>query len=330
MNSINTNIAKTSSVKKCSIDYGSIESNSNLNEHFFRHLFFSVRGSENIHIYFWICKDIGWIFNNDFVGIFFGTSALLWLCVLAYNYYYERDYEQLYFLFPTFLWLFGNYLWMCGNLLFGTDIFRFEASCIMMIGLISIIFYFAFLKNKIFFTSNENESNKYISNGLVCRFKSIGGWRRYEFVHMFFWLLKDYCWCSQDKIMWLGGAIPTIYISFDLVNVTFKNKDLTIDLVHYQAQMIWVMSNIVWAFSELFDLDSDNPPNFANNFDTTFTGRKIACIILLMSFIPIIYLYLIWVPLTIITKINTLENKNNIVIIDNVKNQIFSDIENNT
>lgn len=274
-------------------------------------IFFTIRGCENVHIYFWICKDLGWIFDCKEVGMLFGTCALLWMIILGYNYYKEKDFEEVYFLLPTFLWLFANYLWMTGNLIYGTDIFRFCSSCIMMIGLVSIIFYFAFLKKKNFFLSNFGKSQSYVTNGLICRFKSIGSWRRYEFAHMFFWLLKDYCWCSKDKIMWLAGAIPTIYISIDLIIVTWKNKGLFVDLVHYLSQLIWVFSNITWAFSELFYLDSDLPPNYHNKkeFGDGLTGRTIASLLLILSWIPIVVLYFIWLPLTVMNQIKS-ENNN--------------------
>ena len=289
-------------------------------------IFFTIRGCENVHIYLWICKDLGWIFNCKEVGIFFGTCALLWIIILAYNYYKDKDYEEIYFLFPTFLWLFANYLWMLGNLIYGTDIFRFCSSCIMMVGLLSIIFYFSFLKKKSFFLTNFSKLQSYLTNGLVCKFKSIGSWKRYEFVHMFFWLLKDYCWCSQDKIMWLAGAIPTIYISIDLIKVTWKNKCLFVDFIHYSSQLIWVFSNITWASSELFYLDSDSPPNYYNqsNFNHKMNGRTIASLILILSWTPIIILYCIWLPLTVL---NTYTGKNYKNM--NLENQIELEIKDN-
>lgn len=265
------------------------------------HIFFTVRGCENVHIYLWICKDIGWTYGNKIIGMIFGTFALTWILVLVINHYMEKNYEDIYFILPTFLWLFGNYLWMSGDLLYNSDIYRFASSCIMMIGLLLIVFYFVFLKKKQYFSPNNEGENKYMSNGLICRFKSIGTWKRYEFIHMFFWLLKDYCWCSQDKIMWLAGVLPTLFISYDLIYVTSKNNGLFVDLIHYIAQFIWVCGNITWAFCELFSIDNDEKPNF---YEENLTGRFFAGIILLISFFPIICLYMIWLPLTVMKKIN--------------------------
>ena len=79
---------------------------------------------------------------------------------------------------------------MSGNLLYGSDIYRFESSCIMMIGLLIIILYFTLLKKK-YIISNIKQTQVYKLNGLICRFKCIENWRSYEFLHTFFWLLKD-------------------------------------------------------------------------------------------------------------------------------------------
>lgn len=277
-------------------------------------LFYTVRGCENVHIYFWICKDLGWILGNKPVGMLFGTLALGWIGVLISNHWVEKNYEDIYFILPTFLWLGGNYLWMSGNLLYNSDVYRFPASCIMMVGILLIIFYFAFLKKKKFFVNATNTTDppnpdKYVTNGLVCKFKSIGTWKRYEFVHMFFWLLKDYCWCCQDKLMWLSGAIATLYISGDLILVTWKNKGLLVDFAHYLSQLIWVSSNITWAFCELFVFDSDGEPKFKPHSHPT--GRYIATIILIIAWIPIICLYCIWLPLSLMKKIKLTESELN-------------------
>jgi hypothetical protein len=261
-------------------------------------IFFTVRGCENVHIYFWICKDLGWILNNKVLGMFFGTCALLWLVLLFYHALQNKNNEEVYFLIPAFLWLFANYLWMSGNLLYNSDCYRFVASCLEMVGLVMIVFYFSFLKKKYYFVPNEEQSKLYNDFGLICRFKSFNTWRRYEFAHMFFWLLKDYCWCSQDKLMWLAGAIPTLFVSIDFIIVTFQNKHMFVDVIHYSAQLIWIFSNLTWAFVELYTVGSDNPVSFSDGINHHPNGRFAASFILLLSLIPIVILYFIWLPLT--------------------------------
>lgn len=113
-------------------------------------------------------------------------------------------------------------------------------------------------------------------------------WRRYEFIHIAFWLLKDYCWCSDDKLLWLTGASITFFISIDFILKTYNN--VMIDFCHYAAQFIWVLSNLIWAFTELY-LD----PKYDKIKETT--PRYIAAVILFTAYIPIVLLYLVWIPM---------------------------------
>ena len=154
---------------------------------------------------------------------------------------------------------------------------------------------------------NQYKLNLYSNNGLVCRFESIESWKIYEYIHIFFWLLKDYSWCSQDKLFWLLGAIPTILISIDLIITTLKNKKLFVDFVHYTTQYIWIISNIVWSFSELYLNDGKYSSDLSNS---NINGRYISCWILIFSWIPIIILYFIWLPINIYKNIGLSEINN--------------------
>lgn len=199
----------------------------------------------------------------------------------------------------------------------------------MFSGCLLILLYFLYLQRQSFFLEaaavvtlaaggglveggmgmEEGGGDIYGSNGLKCRFKPlIPTWRRYEFLHMFFWCLKDYSWCVEDSLMWFIGAIPTLFISFDLIWVPWRNNSkLFIDLMHYCAQFLWVISNITWAFIELFEIDSDLPPDFNN--PKRVNGRLVAFWILVMAWIPILILYLIWLPLTCSNQIQIQEER---------------------
>jgi hypothetical protein len=275
-------------------------------------IFVTVRGCENVHIYLWMLKDLGWMLDHKEIGITFGTFALLWLFVLGYNARKHANNEELYFILPTFLWLFGNYLWMISNVFHHSDVYRFPASCFFMLALVSIVLYFGFLKNKLIFQLTKENSNLYSSHGLTCRFKSIGSWRRYEFVHMFFWCLKDYCWCAEDELLWIvGGAIPTLLISLDLIYRTWKSSSVFVDLMHYIAQLIWLSANIIWGYMEIFEIDSDRITKTSFSDPLKANGREIATFIILVAWIPIVLLYLLWIPLTLMKKIKSLEELEN-------------------
>lgn len=304
---------------------------SEFNSAFSPEIFFTVRGCENIHIYLWIAKDLCWITNTKILGMFFGLSAILWLGVLLHHAFVHKNNEEKYFLVPTFLWLFSNYLWMSGNLLYGTDIFRFSASCIMTVGIVLIVVYFFTLKNKEFFIPNAEVTKLYNENGLVCRFKSFDTWRRYELVHVFFWLLKDRSWCSKDPVFWIVGAIPTLFISLDFLYIGLKNRKMVIDNAHYLAQLLWVSSNIVWACVELFNIGGIEGDVVQERLSSHVNGRFVAEIILFAAYIPIVLLYIVWLPLSLSGKLNvqepvSTEKYKNHIPIEEYKNPIHTEI----
>ena len=279
----------------------------NISEPFNPIIFFTVRGCENVHIYFWILKDLGWCMNIPWLGITGGLFAIIWLGILLKHAIFHSNNEEIYFIGSTFLWLFANYIWMIGNLLYDSDIFKFPAACIMMSSIWIIIIYAFFLKNKKFFTPHKI-SQFYNDNGLICEFKFIDTWRRYEHFHTFFWLLKDYCWNVQDKLLWIGAAFITLIVSIHFIIVSCQNPKMTIDTIHYIAQFLWVCSNLTWAMIELFSLGSDNPQSFSELAKSN--GRLIAGLLLLFAFVPIFLLYVIWLPLTYF-KYKPIQNQSN-------------------
>ena len=58
---------------------------------------------------------------------------------------------------------------------------------------------------------------------------------------------------------WVLFVIPTLLMAVDFMYVTAKTKTMTIDLVHYIAQCLWVVSNIIWAGAEVFGTNFDSP-----------------------------------------------------------------------
>jgi hypothetical protein len=77
-------------------------------------------------------------------------------------------------------------------------------------------------------------------------------WKHYENVHILMWLGKDTAWNWDWKVMWICFTIPTILIGLDFIHKSLFTKRLMIDHAHYCAQFLWVFSNLIWAYGELF------------------------------------------------------------------------------
>jgi hypothetical protein len=115
---------------------------------------------------------------------------------------------------------------------------------------------------------------KYDESGLVCRYSFINSWREYENLHILWWWGKDAAWNLEIKEMWIVFAIPTVMMAFDFVISSFSVKKSWIDHVHYVAQFIWVVANLVWASGELWVLDLDETQGISNRHDDPEKHRK--------------------------------------------------------
>jgi hypothetical protein len=72
--------------------------------------------------------------------------------------------------------------------------------------------------------------------------------KKYESMHIVFWLIKDSCWMLQFK--WLGilMVIPTLTIAAYIVYITRNSVDMFINL----AVFSWICANSFWMFIEFF------------------------------------------------------------------------------
>ena len=72
----------------------------------------SIRGAENLYMYFWLLKDLSWSQNWYWPAYVFGSLAIAWAFVLVCNTLYDQATNEIFFSTAVFLWLFGNFWWM--------------------------------------------------------------------------------------------------------------------------------------------------------------------------------------------------------------------------
>lgn len=272
-----------------------------------RLVFTSARGIENLHIYFWIFKDLFWSLGYVYPGSTFGCLALLLNVMLFIDEIKKRNSEEIYFLIPMFLWLFGNFWWMMNEFTYidHKSDRREQGGWIILSGVVLCEIYFICYNFK-WFTSiiknNDYSIDLYNLNGYKSPVSVFSYWRQYEFFHMMCWMIKDVGWNFRLQYLWIIGVIVTLITSVDFLRISFKCKKMAVDFSHYMSQLIWLIANIVWSAGELFMLTSDDTHSI---FVTEpMTCRWLASIILLSAFIPIIVLYLIWLPMSYYKIIN--------------------------
>ena len=73
--------------------------------------------------------------------------------------------------------------------------------------------------------------------------------RRYENLHIAFWLVKDACWCLLFKPLGMLMIIPTLYVAID---ITIRRRNNRTDLFHNIAITLWICANATWMTGEFF------------------------------------------------------------------------------
>ena len=80
--------------------------------------------------------------------------------------------------------------------------------------------------------------------------------RKYENLHIAFWLVKDTCWCMSFKPLGMFMIIPTLYVALDL---TWRSRRSRTDLFHNIAVTLWICANAIWMTSEFYYNDKLRP-----------------------------------------------------------------------
>jgi hypothetical protein len=72
--------------------------------------------------------------------------------------------------------------------------------------------------------------------------------RKFENLHIIFWLVKDSCWMLQLKWFGIAMVIPTIVIAGAIVYLTRRTADIYLNM----AILCWICANSYWMYIEFF------------------------------------------------------------------------------
>lgn len=132
-------------------------------------------------------------------------------------------------------------------------------------------------------------------------------WRDYENFHIVCWLGKDLAlyfylvYFIDDYFMWTVCVIPTALIGIHFIILTFFVKTSFVDHLHYYSQFMWLLANFVWAFGEIFKpfgVHDDAIPFTTFNADSYSTMRWWCSWLLVAALLPLMFMYLYWIPAT--------------------------------
>jgi len=275
--------------------------------------FTTVRGVEFLQLYFWLLKDFAW--TNDYyaMGLTFGALALfmtVWLIGMTIHY---KNWIELWHYIATFIWLWGNYWWAYGELHDHEypddkpiyDKHTIDTSWILTSGLCWLGAYYLIILPFHLMPKIPDEVHDLFDECPVALPATVAAvfpyLRNVENLHILSWLGKDCAWAFAIQSMWIVFLIPTVVLSFIFVVVTSFQKHRFVSNLHYLVQFLWVIANVVWAYGELWSRDDDEPHNvFEFNSTTRSTFRWYSTWILFSGLLVICFIYVIWIPLTIL------------------------------
>jgi hypothetical protein len=81
--------------------------------------------------------------------------------------------------------------------------------------------------------------------------------RKYESMHIVFWLMKDTCWMLELKVLGAIMIAPTLFLAVYLILKTARTKDVYINT----AIFFWILANSFWMLMEFFN--NNHYKNFA-------------------------------------------------------------------
>lgn len=73
--------------------------------------------------------------------------------------------------------------------------------------------------------------------------------RRFESMHIVFWLIKDTCWMMEFKVLGALMIVPTVFLAVYLAWKTFRTRDFYINM----AIFFWISANSYWMIVEFFN-----------------------------------------------------------------------------
>src|SRR5687768_6533732 len=72
--------------------------------------------------------------------------------------------------------------------------------------------------------------------------------RRFENLHIVFWLIKDTCWMLELKLLGMIMVLPAMYVALHIMIKSWRDNDVFINA----AILCWITANSYWMIVEFF------------------------------------------------------------------------------
>jgi hypothetical protein len=130
-------------------------------------------------------------------------------------------------------------------------------------------------------------------------------WCDYEEFHNLTWLCCDLSWNLLNAGFWWPAATFTLLIAMDATSVSSRVRGGTIDTAHYMFQMVWVISNCIWVYGDLYTNQDNQDPEIiisimAPTPDAWSNFRFLSSIVCLVALLMSIVFHVYWACSTLL------------------------------
>ena len=241
--------------------------------------YISADGACWTHLLLWIAKDMAWLqcwLWASTVIAAFGCCLSLFLIVRNI---WARDWVCATSELGVLLWLFGNAEWMYGEchdftyhvinpdlaldgkttaqsaLILWSAGGIFAALCIVRFFRCRFCFWRA---HQPFLLNGDGDDDELQPHGWM---KGVfREWGDYEEFHNLTWLCCDLSWNLLSEGFWWPAAVLTLLIACDTSAVSSRTRGGVVDTSHYLIQAIWVVSNCIWVYGDLYTNQDNQDP----------------------------------------------------------------------
>jgi hypothetical protein len=146
-------------------------------------------------------------------------------------------------------------------------------------------------------SGDENDGDDLQPHGwMLCIFRE---WADYEEFHNLTWLCCDLSWNLLSAGFWWPAAALTLLIACDTTAVSSRTRGGAVDTAHYFFQLIWVVSNCIWVYGDLYTNQDNQDPEviislLSPTADALSNFRFLSSIVCLFALLVSIAFHLYW------------------------------------
>jgi hypothetical protein len=266
-------------------------------------------------LYMWMVKDLAWALSWYFIGIGFGTLAVLWSIYLLFLSLKANHYIEAWHFAAVLFWLAGNFWWMWGDLhdaqypseekIYNSS--KFQGVVILSIAFGSMIFYYTIVRPCKLLPAPPDEVEQYYSQSEVkppARLQLLflfPTWRQYEHISIFLFLGNNISYCLFWPVLWCISTSLTLLVAADFAATTSFYRGMAVDHVHTIAVLLWAIATAAWTGDELLIRHSDSEPAvtlFSGGPAEYKSGRWYCACIIIFALAMIGVLHAVWLVLS--------------------------------